>query len=120
MLDPARQLVIRQSDSAVQGGAFHNDVVAVANEHVLFTHETAFEDREAAHAEIRKAFPAVEIVEVPASAASLPDAIRSYLFNAQLVSLPDGGPSPGPSTGLRPKEPRVGKERVGAGKTRGP
>ncbi|SBV31968.1 succinylarginine dihydrolase [uncultured Sphingopyxis sp.] len=89
-LDPARTLFIRQSDTAIQGGAFHNDVVAVANEHVLFTHETAFEDREAAHAEIRRAFPAVEIVEVPASAVSLAHAIRSYLFNAQLVSLPDG------------------------------
>ena len=97
-LDPARTLFIRQSDSAIQSGAFHNDVVAVANEHVLFTHESAFEDREAAHAEIRSAFPAVEIVEVPATAVSLPDAIKSYLFNAQLVSLPDGG---GPSTGLR-------------------
>ena len=90
-LDPARTLFIRQSDTAIQGGAFHNDVVAVANEHVLFTHETAFEDREAAHAEIRAAFPAVEIVEVPASAVTLPDAIKSYLFNAQLVSLPEGG-----------------------------
>lgn len=90
-LDPARTLFIRQSDTAIQGGAFHNDVVAVANENVLFTHETAFEDREAAHAEIRAAFPAVEIVEVPASAVTLPDAIKSYLFNAQLVSLPEGG-----------------------------
>ena len=72
-LDPARTLFIRQSDTAIQGGAFHNDVVAVANEHVLFTHETAFEDRDAAHAEIRAAFPAVEIVEVPASAVTLPD-----------------------------------------------
>ena len=90
-LDPARTLFIRQSDTAIQGGAFHNDVVAVANEHVLFTHESAFEDRDAAHAEIRAAFPAVEIVEVPASAVSLPDAIKSYLFNAQLVSLPGGG-----------------------------
>ncbi|RYD43602.1 MAG: succinylarginine dihydrolase [Sphingomonadales bacterium] len=90
-LDPARTLFIRQSDSAIQGGAFHNDVVAVANEHVLFTHETAFEDRDAAHAEIRAAFPAIEIVEVPAGAVSLPDAIKSYLFNAQLVSLPEGG-----------------------------
>ncbi|MBE1527012.1 succinylarginine dihydrolase [Sphingopyxis sp. OAS728] len=90
-LDPKRTLFIRQSDTAIQGGAFHNDVVAVANERVLFTHETAFEDRDGAHAEIRAAFPAVEIVEVPASAVSLPDAIKSYLFNAQLVSLPDGG-----------------------------
>ena len=90
-LDPAQTLFIRQSDTAIQGGAFHNDVVAVANEHVLFAHETAFEDRDAAHAEIRAAFPQVEIVEVPANAVSLPDAIKSYLFNAQLVSLPDGG-----------------------------
>jgi len=90
-LDPARTLFIRQSDTAIQGGAFHNDVVAVANERVLFTHETAFEDREDAHAQIRAAFPEVEIVEVPASAVSLPEAIKSYLFNAQLVSLPDGG-----------------------------
>ncbi|PKP97146.1 MAG: succinylarginine dihydrolase, partial [Alphaproteobacteria bacterium HGW-Alphaproteobacteria-13] len=89
-LDPARTLFLRQSDTAIAGGAFHNDVVAVANEHVLFTHETAFHDRDAAHAEIRAAFPEVEIVEVPESAVSLPDAIRSYLFNAQLVSLPDG------------------------------
>ncbi|KTE16614.1 N-succinylarginine dihydrolase [Sphingopyxis sp. H115] len=89
-LDPARTLFIRQSDTAIQGGAFHNDVVAVANEHVLFTHETAFEDREAAHAAIRAAFPPVEIVEVPAAAVSLPDAIKSYLFNAQLVTLPGG------------------------------
>ncbi|MBU2032495.1 MAG: N-succinylarginine dihydrolase, partial [Alphaproteobacteria bacterium] len=90
-LDPARCVFIEQNPEAIAAGAFHNDVVAVANEHVLFTHETAFEDREAAHAEIRAAFPAVEIVEVPASAVTLPDAIKSYLFNAQLVSLPDGG-----------------------------
>ena len=90
-LDPKRTLFIRQSDTAIQGGAFHNDVVAVANERVLFTHESAFHDREAAHAEIRAAFPSVDIVEVPADAVSLPDAIKSYLFNAQLVTLPDGG-----------------------------
>ena len=87
-LDPARTLFLRQSDTAIQGGAFHNDVVAVANERVLFTHETAFEDRDGAHAQIRAAFPDVEIVEVPASVVSLADAIRSYLFNAQLVTLP--------------------------------
>lgn len=90
-LDPARTLFLRQSDTAIQGGAFHNDVVAVANEHVLFTHETAFHDREAAHAEIRAAFPSVEIVEVPTNAVGLADAIKSYLFNAQLVSLAEGG-----------------------------
>src|SRR3546814_5308831 len=34
--------------------------------------------------------PEVEIVEVPAARVSLADAVSSYLFNAQLVSLPTG------------------------------
>jgi succinylarginine dihydrolase len=89
-LAPERTVLLRQSDEAIAAGAFHNDVVAVANGPVLFTHEQAFEDRDGAHVAIREAFPAVEIVEVPASAVSLADAIRSYLFNAQLVTLPGG------------------------------
>ena len=89
-LDPARTLFIEQAKTAIAGGAFHNDVVAVANEAVLFTHESAFEDRAGAHAAIRAAAPWSEIVEVPANAVSMADAIKSYLFNAQLVTLPDG------------------------------
>lgn len=88
-LDPARCLFIEQAGAAIAAGAFHNDVVAVANETVLFCHEQAFEDREGAYAAIRDALPQAEIVEVPASAVSLEDAITSYLFNAQLVTLPD-------------------------------
>ncbi|MGQ3230744.1 MAG: N-succinylarginine dihydrolase, partial [Blastomonas fulva] len=90
-LAPDATLFLQQSETAIAAGAFHNDVVAVSNETVLFTHEQAFENRTEAYAEIRAAFPAVQIVEVPASAVSLADAIKSYLFNAQLVSLPEGG-----------------------------
>jgi len=90
-LDPAATLMVRQSDAAIAAGAFHNDVVAVANERVLFAHEQAFEDREGFFADLRRAMPLVEIVEVPADRVSLADAIASYLFNAQLVTLPDGG-----------------------------
>jgi succinylarginine dihydrolase len=89
-LDPARILFACQSEAAIAAGAFHNDVVAVANESVLFAHQQAFEDRDKVHAELRRLIPAVEIVEVPASEVSLAEAVRSYLFNAQLVTLPDG------------------------------
>ena len=89
-LDMDRTLFVQQSEEAIAAGAFHNDVVAVANERVLFTHEQAFAEREGFYARLREAMPAVEIVEVPAAAVSLADAIRSYLFNAQLVTLPDG------------------------------
>jgi succinylarginine dihydrolase len=84
-------LFVQQSTEAIAAGAFHNDVVAVANERVLFAHQQAFEDKERFYAELRTHMPDVEIVEVPASAVSLQDAIQSYLFNAQLVTLPTGG-----------------------------
>jgi succinylarginine dihydrolase len=90
-LDPAKTLFVQQSEIAIAAGAFHNDVVAVANERVLFTHEQAFEFPEQAYADIKRLMPETEIVVVPADRVSLADAIQSYLFNAQLVTLPDGG-----------------------------
>lgn len=89
-LDPERTLFVQQSGEAIAAGAFHNDVVAVANGRVLFAHEHAFADKDHFHADLRRLMPEVEIVEVPASAVSLADAISSYLFNAQLVTLPSG------------------------------
>jgi succinylarginine dihydrolase len=89
-LDPARTVFAQQSEVAIAAGAFHNDVVAVANERVLFAHESAFADKEGLYAELRAKLPEIEIVEVPESAVPLGDAITSYLFNAQLVTLPTG------------------------------
>ncbi|KPF92223.1 succinylarginine dihydrolase [Novosphingobium sp. AAP83] len=89
-LNPERCLFIEQAPEAIAAGAFHNDVVAVANERVLFTHEQAFADPDGTYAAIRTRLPEAEIVVVPASAISLADAIKSYLFNAQLLTLPTG------------------------------
>ena len=90
-LDPARTLFVMQSQEAIAAGAFHNDVVAVANEGLLFAHEQAFADKDRFYTQLRALFPAVQIIEVPARAISLTDAIQSYLFNAQLVTMPHGG-----------------------------
>ena len=89
-LNPAQVLFVEQSPEAIAAGAFHNDVVAVANERVLFVHEQAFADPKGTYAAIRAALPEAEIVVVPASSVSLAEAISSYLFNAQLVTLSDG------------------------------
>ncbi|GAA3800736.1 N-succinylarginine dihydrolase [Qipengyuania pelagi] len=89
-LDPDACVFIEQNPEAIAAGAFHNDVVAVANERVLFTHARAFADQQGAYAAIRAAFPALEVVEVPEDAVSLEEAIRTYLFNAQLLTLPSG------------------------------
>jgi len=90
-LDPDRTLHVAQSEAAIAAGAFHNDVVAVADGLTLFAHEQAFADPAAFYADLRRLLPEVSIVEVPASAVPLGDAITSYLFNAQLVTLDEGG-----------------------------
>jgi succinylarginine dihydrolase len=89
-LDPGRTLFVEQAEDAIAAGAFHNDVVAVADGLTLFAHEQAFADRGVLYAELERLLPEVRIVEVPAARVTLADAIASYLFNAQLVTLPGG------------------------------
>ena len=89
-LEPSRTIFAAQSEEAIAAGAFHNDVVAVANGPVLFAHEKAFADRDALVEELAAKVDGFELVEVPDADVPLADAIRSYLFNAQLVTPPDG------------------------------
>jgi succinylarginine dihydrolase len=89
-LEPERTFFVQQSEEAIAAGAFHNDVVAVANERVLFAHEQAFEDRDSVIAACERLVPGFELVEVAAADVPIGDAIASYLFNAQLVTRPDG------------------------------
>jgi succinylarginine dihydrolase len=90
-LNSERTLFVAQSEEAIAAGAFHNDVVAVANENLLFAHEQAFDERDRFYGDLQRLLPEIQILEVPASAVSLQEAISSYLFNAQLVTLPEGG-----------------------------
>lgn len=89
-LDEDRCVFLQQSKAALDAGAFHNDVVGVANGPVLFLHEQSFSDRDSAYAAIRAAAPFVQIIEAPADKVSLEDAISTYLFNSQLLTLPGG------------------------------
>jgi succinylarginine dihydrolase len=91
-LDPSRVIFAEQSEAVIAAGAFHNDVVAVADQRVLFAHEQAFADKDGLLTAIEARVPGFEYVEVPAAEVPLADAIRSYLFNAQLVTAPDGQP----------------------------
>src|SRR5690606_28869662 len=109
-LDPERVLFVEQSPEAIGAGAFHNDVVAVANEHVLLCHEQAFADPEGTYAAIRERLPQAEIVVVPSSEVSLDEAVSSYLFNAQLVTLPDPGSQSGAGAGMALIVPEEARE----------
>jgi succinylarginine dihydrolase len=89
-LDPERTLFAEQSEEAIAAGAFHNDVVAVANGPILFAHEKAFAERDRLIADCERLVPGFELVEVADREVSMADAVASYLFNAQLVTPPSG------------------------------
>jgi succinylarginine dihydrolase len=84
-LAPGRTLFLRQNPAAIDRGVFHNDVVCVGNENVLLYHEEAFTD-----AGPLLSWPGLVPLRVSSTELSLEDAVKSYLFNSQLVTLPDG------------------------------
>ncbi|WP_426015084.1 N-succinylarginine dihydrolase [Caulobacter sp. DWR2-3-1b2] len=87
----ARGVFARQGMAAINGGAFHNDVVCVGTRECLLFHERAFEDRAAMEAGVRRAAQGLfEPTFVEISEADLPmdDLVKSYLFNSQLLVLP--------------------------------
>lgn len=94
-LPDGRALLSRQSRKAIDGGAFHNDVVSVSNERVFMFHEDAFEDRASTIEAIETACDGLGFEPVLLEAAngelSLEEAVKSYLFNSQIVTLHDGG-----------------------------
>ncbi len=97
-LDPSRVVLVRQNPEAIDAGAFHNDVVAVGNLNVMLYHERAYAQPQIAMAAIRGAFQRLgscelHLIEVPEQTVPLADAISSYLFNSQLVTLTDGSMS---------------------------
>lgn len=89
-LNDDNTVYIQQNPAVIDQGVFHNDVIAVGNQNVLFYHEQAFLDGPAKLAEIeRKLGTKMHFIEVPTSAVSVADAVSTYLFNTQLITLPD-------------------------------
>jgi succinylarginine dihydrolase len=94
-LDADFVLFIRQNPAAIDTGAFHNDVVAVANENVMLYHAEAFADANESASAIRERYhrrygEEPVLIEIPSDEMSLEDAVKSYLFNSQLISTPTG------------------------------
>ncbi|HEV7371722.1 N-succinylarginine dihydrolase [Arenibaculum sp.] len=88
-----RAVFAQQNPDLIDAGAFHNDVVAIGNGPVLFHYEGAFVDTPGVVEEVRRKLAdqaELTVVEVPAAAVPVEAAIRSYLFNSQLLTLPDG------------------------------
>lgn len=106
-LDCDRVVFAQQNPEAIDAGVFHNDVIAVGNEHVLLYHDQAFLETERVLGEVRS-----KLEGCPGSESFLPlcvqkeeltleEAADCYLFNSQLLSLPG---SPGSMLLLAPTD----------------
>jgi succinylarginine dihydrolase len=90
-LNEGRCLVVQQSPKAIDAGVFHNDVICVTNRNVLFYHENSFLELESAKRVIKEFFADdCFFIEVNDNQLTLSEAVQCYIFNSQLVTLPDG------------------------------
>ncbi len=87
-----RAVLWQQAPAGIDGGAFHSDVLCVGNDSFLMLHERAFLDHEALVAELRLRLGG-ELDVAVANERELPlaEAVASYPFNSELVTLPSGG-----------------------------
>lgn len=96
-LSEGRTVFAQQNPVAIDAGVFHNDVIAVGNRQILFYHQLAFAETSNTLDALQRALGDTELhgIEVASDAVSLQDAVNSYLFNSQLVSVPSQDPDGG-------------------------
>ena len=110
-LKEGQTVFIQQNPAVIDQGVFHNDVIAASNENFLFFHEAAFVNKEDALKEIDEKFhrlskKKLSVYEVKDEQLSVKDAVNSYLFNSQIVTL-----SSGDRVMIAPKESQQGGAR---------
>lgn len=84
---------MQQNPDVIDQGVFHNDVIAVGNQNVLFYHQQAFVDSQTKLNELKRKFgndTELYLIEVKDSEVSVAEAVKTYLFNTQVISLPNG------------------------------
>jgi succinylarginine dihydrolase len=87
---PERTLLARQHPRAIDAGAFHNDVVMVGTCDRLLVHEYALVEQDMVLQTLRHHLPTLRIFQVSQHDLSLRHAVRSYLFNSQLLWTAQG------------------------------
>jgi succinylarginine dihydrolase len=97
-LNPDATFFLQQHPKAIDAGAFHNDVIATSHQSLLIHHQWAFQDAgdELLRIEdvfLRRTGVPLKRIEVMENELSLNEAVESYFFNSQLLSVADGSAS---------------------------
>ncbi|WP_448211242.1 N-succinylarginine dihydrolase [Colwellia sp. MEBiC06753] len=90
-LSDEHTVFVQQNPDVIDQGVFHNDVIAVGNQNVLFYHQQAFLNTENFIAELNSKFAGeLHCIEVASEQVSVEDCVNTYLFNTQIITLPSG------------------------------
>lgn len=86
-----RVIFVRQNPDAIDAGVFHNDVIAVSHRNVLLCHERAFVNQIQVLNTLNSLISdgGLNIIQVRESELPLEQAVSSYLFNGQIVTVTD-------------------------------
>lgn len=88
-LKPKKVLFAQQNPEIIDQGVFHNDVISVGNRTCFLYHEKAFVKTDQVIAALSELCP-LQPIRVTEEMLSVEDAVKSYLFNSQIVTLPNG------------------------------
>lgn len=88
-------LFAMQKSDAINAGVFHNDVISLGNQQLFFLHELAFERQAEVLKNLKKKVAEIcdvelNVIEVSEAEVPIEMAVRTYLFNSELITLPDG------------------------------
>lgn len=90
LLHPEYVIFACQNPDAIDLGVFHNDVISVANESVYLIHEEAFyNQKDMMKALQSKVDFSLHIIEVKTKDLTVSEAVSTYLFNSQLITIPN-------------------------------
>lgn len=89
MLNPNKVVFAQQNPAAIDAGVFHNDVISVSNEYVYLYHEKSFLNTSQVVQELKNKLPRLILLEVPEKRIPLKEAVETYLFNSQIIALPN-------------------------------
>lgn len=84
----------QQNPRAIDSGVFHNDVISVGNDSLFLYHEDSFVSTDLIIEQLQKYASDIfnqklTEIKITNQELSLADAVSTYLFNSQIVTLPD-------------------------------
>lgn len=91
-ISPERLIFVQQHPDAIDAGVFHNDVIALNTTRLMVAHEKSFVNQTPFVAQLQQMASGMDFtyLEITESELPLAVAVKSYLFNSQVLELENG------------------------------